>query len=120
MAYKKNDVVTVLIEDIGSEGEGIGKINGYTFFIKDGIMGDVAEIKIMKVKKNYAYGKILKIIEKSPHRVEPRCAVHRQCGGCQIQALSYEMQLKFKVNKVKNHLLRIGKFSPEDIERRKD
>lgn len=120
MAYKKNDVVTVLIEDIGSEGEGIGKINGYTFFIKDGIMGDVAEIKIMKVKKNYAYGKILKIIEKSPHRVEPRCAVHRQCGGCQIQALSYEMQLKFKVNKVKNHLLRIGKFSHDEIERSKE
>ena len=111
MAYEKNDVVTVLIEESDNEGEGIGKIDGYTIFIKDGVMGDVIEAKIMKVKKNYAYGKLLRIIEKSPYRVEPRCTVHRQCGGCQIQALSYEMQLKFKENKVKNHLLRIGKFS---------
>lgn len=120
MAYEKNDVVTVLIEDMGNEGEGIGKIDGYTIFIKDGVMGDVIEAKIMKVKKNYAYGKLLRIIEKSPYRVEPRCTVHRQCGGCQIQALSYEMQLKFKENKVKNHLLRIGKFSYDEIEKSKE
>ncbi len=113
MEYKKNDLVTVTIEDIGTEGEGIGKIDGFTLFIKDAVMGDTVEAKIMKAKKNYAYARLEKVLKPSPYRVEPKCAYHRQCGGCQIQALSYERQLEFKENKVRNNLLRIGGFAPE-------
>lgn len=113
MEYKKNDIVTVTIEDIGNEGEGIGKVDGFALFVKDAIVGDVVEARILKSKKNYAYARLEKVITPSPFRVESRCAYHRQCGGCQIQALSYEKQLEFKENKVRNNLLRIGGFSPE-------
>ena len=112
----KNEVVTVTIEDVGNEGEGIGKVDGYTLFIKDAIVGDVVQAKIMKPKKNYAYARVDKILTPSPYRTEPRCAYHRQCGGCQIQALSYEKQLEFKQSKVRNNLIRIGKFEPAMID----
>ena len=83
---QKNDVVTVKIEDIGNSGEGIGKIDGYTLFIKDSIIGDVVEARIMKAKKNYAYAKLLNVVTPSEYRVEhPACQVVRSCGGCQIQ-----------------------------------
>lgn len=110
MEYKKNDIITTIIEDIGVDGEGIGKIDGYTFFIKDAVIGDRVEAKVMKAKKNYAYAHLEKIIEKSDKRTEPVCPYHRQCGGCQIQTLDYKDQLIFKQNKVKNHLMRIGGF----------
>ena len=88
--------MTVEIIDMTSDGEGIGKIEGYPFFVKDAIIGDVAEIRITKVKKNYSYGRLEKVTTPSPFRVSPDCTFHRQCGGCQIQALSYEKQLEFK------------------------
>ncbi len=113
MEYKKNDYVTVTIEDMGQEGEGIGKVDGFTLFIKDAVIGDVVEAKIIKSKKHYAYARLEKVITPSPFRVEPKCPYHKQCGGCQIQALSYEKQLEFKENKVRNNLLRIGGFSEE-------
>ena len=117
MSFEKNSIVTVKIEDIGTEGEGIGKVDGYTLFVKDAVVGDLVEAKILKPKKNYAYARLEKVLEKSPHRVEPNCAFHRQCGGCQIQAVSYERQLQFKQDKVKNNLLRIGGFIPELVDR---
>lgn len=111
MDFKKNDVVTVRIEDMGTDGEGIGKVDGYTLFIKDALIGDVVEAKLMKVKKNYGYARLMNIITPSPDRVEPKCPVYRQCGGCQIQALDYPAQLKFKERKVQGNLERIGGFT---------
>ena len=108
--YSKNDIVTVKIEDIGTEGEGIGKLEGFTLFVKDAVMGDVVEARLVKVKKNYAYARLEKVLTSSPLRVKPVCPYHKQCGGCQIQAMSYEAQLQFKENKVKNNLVRIGGF----------
>lgn len=105
---KKNDMVTVTIEDIGTNGEGIGKADGYTLFIKDAVIGDTAEVKVTKAKKNYGYARLMNILTPSPYRVEPVCKVARQCGGCQIQQLCYEKQLEFKQNKVKGNLERIG------------
>lgn len=117
MAYEKNDMVTVTIEDVGMEGEGIGKIEGFPLFIKDAIVGDTVEAKIIKSKKNYAYARVEKVVTPSPFRVEPPCKSHRQCGGCQIQALSYDRQLAFKQDKVRNNLLRIGGFSEAEVDR---
>ena len=114
--YSKNDIVTVKIEDIGTEGEGIGKLEGFTLFVKDAVMGDVVEARLVKVKKNYAYARLEKVLTSSPLRVEPACPYHKQCGGCQIQAMSYEAQLQFKENKVKNNLVRIGGFDQLFIE----
>jgi 23S rRNA (uracil1939-C5)-methyltransferase len=113
--YKKDMMVTLTIEDLGSDGEGIGKLNGYPFFVKDALPGDVIEAKVMKAKKNYAYARLIKILEPSKDRIQSPCGCHKQCGGCQIQALSYEAQLTYKENKVKNHLLRIGGFLEQEI-----
>ena len=107
MEYKKNDLLTVKIEDIGTDGEGIGKIDGFTLFIKDAVIGDTVLAKIMKSKKHYAYARLEKVITPSPFRVQPKCEYHRQCGGCQIQVLSYEEQLAFKQQKIRNNLIRI-------------
>lgn len=115
-SYKKNDIVTVTIEDIGNDGEGIGKAEGYTLFVKDAVIGDVVEARITKCKKNYGYARLEKVVTPSSFRVEPKCRFHRQCGGCQIQAMSYGRQLIYKQDKVRNHLLRIGGFTPEQID----
>ncbi len=116
MDFKKNDMVTVKIEDMGKDGEGIGKVEGFTLFIKDAIIGDVVEAKLMKVKKNYGYARLINLVTPSPYRVEPKCPVYRQCGGCQIQALDYQEQLKFKERKVRGNLERIGGFKDIPME----
>lgn len=113
---KKNDVVTVTVEDMGIAGEGIGKVDGYTLFIKDAVIGDMVEAKIMKAKKNYGYARLMKIIRPSQYRVEPKCPAACQCGGCQIQAMSYDKQLEFKEQKVKNNLMRIGGIPGEVLD----
>ena len=114
---QKNDVVNVSIEDIGVNGEGIGKVDGYTLFVKDAVIGDVVEAKIMKAKKNYGYARLMKILEPSKDRTEPKCRFARQCGGCQIQQISYEKQLEFKNRKVLGNLERIGGFSSKLLEK---
>lgn len=110
---QKNEVAIVTIEDIGVNGEGIGKVDGYTLFVKDAVIGDVVEVKVMKAKKNYGYARLMQVITPSEYRVEPRCSFARKCGGCQIQEMSYEQQLAFKQKKVRGNLERIGGFSSE-------
>ena len=117
MEFKKIDLLTVVIEDMGHDGEGIGKAAGYTLFIKDAVIGDTVEAKIMKAKKNYGYARLMKVLKPSPYRVEPKCPCARACGGCQLQFLSYEKQLEFKKNKVKGNLERIGGFEQVEIEK---
>lgn len=112
----KNDEFELEIDDIGTEGEGIAHIDGYALFIKDAIPGDVVRTKVIKAKKNYGYGRLIEIVKPSKDRVEPVCPVARQCGGCQIQHLSYEAQLAYKENKIKNCLVRLGKFPKEQID----
>lgn len=116
MKYKKDDIIKVLISDIGNEGEGIGKVDGYPFFIKDALIGDEVSAKVMKAKKNYAYAKLLSVDKPSVFRVEKKCNVAVSCGGCQIQEMNYEEQLRFKENKVKNNLVRLGGFKREYID----
>ena len=130
MNVQKNQIYTVKITDMGTDGEGIGHLeetgqesnaggalrSGYTLFVKDAVMGDTVRARIVKAKKGYAYARLEEVLEPSPDRVEPVCAYARQCGGCQLQAVSYEKQLAFKDRKVKNNLIRIGGFSPEFVE----
>lgn len=114
--YRKNDIVTVTIEDIGNDGEGIGKNDGYILFVKDAVIGDTVEARITKCKKNYGYARVEKVVTPSSFRVEPKCRFHRQCGGCQIQAMSYARQLAYKEAKVRNNLQRIGGFAVEYLD----
>lgn len=112
--FSKNDILTVEITDLGTTGEGIGKVDGYALFVKDTVIGDVVKVKIMKAKKNYAFARLMEIVKPSEKRVEPKCPVARSCGGCQLQAMNYEEQLRFKADKVYNNIKRIGGI--EDFE----
>ncbi len=113
---RKNDEIQLTIEDMGVSGEGIGKAEGMTFFVKDALIGDHIRAGITKLKKNYGYARLLEILTPSPWRVQPRCPIHRQCGGCQIQALDYKKQLEFKQKKVLGNLQRIGGFAEPPME----
>ena len=116
-AYRKGQEIRVRIIDLGMRGEGIGRLeDGYTVFIKDAVIGDYVRASIMKANKSYAYAHLEQILQASPHRVEPLCPVARQCGGCQLQALSYEQELAYKQNKVRADLIRIGGFPEEEID----
>lgn len=107
---RKNDQVEITIEDMGFEGEGIGRYQGYALFVKDTAIGDRALVQITKAGKSYGYARLIKLIEPSPYRVTPRCPIAARCGGCQLQHIDYSRQLEFKENKVRNCLMRIGGF----------
>ena len=91
-------------------------IKGFAIFVKDAVPGDTIEVTVTKVTTRYAYGHLDRILEPSPSRVEPRCPIAKTCGGCQIQALDYAKQLAFKQKKVRENLIRIGSFAPEEID----
>ncbi|MGO4889737.1 23S rRNA (uracil(1939)-C(5))-methyltransferase RlmD [Anaerobacillus sp. MEB173] len=104
----KNEYVEVTFEDLSHDGAGVAKINGYTLFVPKGLPGEKAKVKVIKVKKGFGIGRLIDIIEQSPDRTEPPCSIYHQCGGCQLQHLSYEAQLKQKQKQVKDVLTRIG------------
>ena len=108
--FNKNDIVRTEIVDMTNEGDGIGHVDGYTLFVKDAVIGDTVIAKITRPKKSFAYARLQQILVPSPDRVEPRCPVARQCGGCRLQAMSYEKQLAFKEGVVRRNLERIGGF----------
>ena len=112
----KDEVLELKIEDLGTDGEGIGHVDGYTLFVKDALPGDVAKVKIIKAKKNYGYGRLLEVLSPSPDRCEAKCPVARACGGCQIQHMNYTAQLSMKQKRVRDCFTRIGGFEPEFID----
>jgi 23S rRNA (uracil1939-C5)-methyltransferase len=114
MEFKVNDIYTLEITDMGDSGEGIGKVDGFTFFVGGGVIGDKLKVKIKTLKKSYAMAKMVEIIEPSVDRQKSDCEHFPECGGCQLRHVSYEAQLKMKHSKVKNTLERIGGF--KDIE----
>ncbi len=115
--YKKNDIISdIEITDMSTEGMGVGKADGYALFVKDAVTGDIVDARVVKVRKNYGYARVERVKAPSAFRVDPVCPHARQCGGCQLQALSYDEQLKFKQGKVRNSLVRIGGFEPSFID----
>lgn len=114
MTYRKNDEIKLTIDDLGNEGEGIGHIDGFSFFIKNTAVGDHVTAKVMKVKKNMGFAKLVSIDIPSPDRVSPACRVSAVCGGCTLQHISCEAELCYKDNKVYNCLKRIGGI-PEEV-----
>ena len=115
MDFKKNDVIELEITDIGVNGEGVGRYNGCTFFVKDALAGDRVRAVITRMKKGYGYGKMLEILEPSGSRVPPLCENARRCGGCQIMELRYDEQLRLKERKIRNNLEKIGGFQNPEI-----
>lgn len=108
MPVEKNRDYIVEITGLTSEGSGVARIEGFTVFVENALPKEQVEIKIVKVLKNYAFGKLLRIIEPAPGRVEPSCGVVKRCGGCQLQHMSYETQLQYKTQQVKDALERLG------------
>ena len=104
---EKNKDYDIKIDNLGYEGEGVGKVEGFTIFVPGALPGEEVNAKIVKVNKNFAYGKLNKIINPSPDRTEPKCTLKR-CGGCNLMHLSYDAQLKFKRQRVIDSLERIG------------
>ncbi|WP_054635976.1 23S rRNA (uracil(1939)-C(5))-methyltransferase RlmD [Thalassobacillus sp. C254] len=105
---QKNEIIDVTFEDLTHEGAGVAKVDGYALFVPNALPGEQAKVKVVKTKKGYGFGKLLEHTKESEYRVEPPCPIYKQCGGCQLQHLSYEGQLDYKQNQVKNVLQRIG------------
>jgi 23S rRNA (uracil1939-C5)-methyltransferase len=110
ITVEKNKDYVVEIVSLGFEGEGVGKIDNFTVFVQGALKGETVKIKIVKVAKSFAHGKLIEVIKPSEHRVEPKCGIYKRCGGCQLQHLSYEAQLDFKTQRVKEVMERIGKL----------
>lgn len=108
---EKNKEYILDIISIGYEGEGIAKIEGYPIFIEGAILGEKVKVLIVKVKKNYAYGKLIEVIEPSSERIEPKCSIYKRCGGCTVQHMSYKKQLDYKFERVKDCITKIGGLS---------
>ena len=107
MVVKNNEYILDIIS-VGYEGEGIAKIDGYPIFIEGAILGEKVKVLIVKAKKNYAYGKLLEVIEASEERIEPKCKVYKRCGGCTVQHMNYKKQLDYKFERVKDCISKIG------------
>lgn len=105
---EKNKDYIIDITGMGSEGEGIGRVEGFTVFIQGALINEKVKAKIIKLSKNYAVGKLLEVVTPSKDRREPICSIYKRCGGCQLQHMSYEGQLDFKRSRVKDALERIG------------
>lgn len=117
MIHKKNEEYDIEITDIGMDGEGIGHLDdGYTLFVQGALPGDTVQVHIIKAQKKYGIAKPVSVIEPSPDRITPACPLADKCGGCQISALSYKAQLRYKERKVRELLVRVGGFTPDRID----
>ena len=117
----KNDIYEVKIEDVTEEGLGVGRADGMAVFVKDTAPGDLAKIKIVKVKKSYAYGRLEEIITPSSSRVEPVCSVARQCGGCTLQHISYESgaihnHIQYEADRLHEQIFDEAEFLADEID----
>ena len=113
--FMKGEIVETSIVDISHQGKGIGKINGFPIFIDGGVIDDKVKIEITKVKKNFAFGKLMEVLEKSEFRIKPACEISQVCGGCDFMETRYDKQLEIKENFVKNSIMRIGGFAEGDF-----
>ena len=116
----KNEIYTMEITGIGTNGEGVGRIDGYTLFVDGAMTGDYIEVKIIKTKKNYGFGRLVSILEPSKDRVEPRCPIAKQCGGCSLMHVDYDAQLLYKEKQILDALERIGEQDRQVLEGKKE
>ena len=113
---KKNDILTVNIEDVTATGDGVAKYEDYPIFISGGVTGDKLSITVTKTNKTYGFGRIKEILSPSPYRQEPKCPVFKECGGCDFMHITYPHQLCIKENIIKGNLQRIGSVRSDEYE----
>src|SRR5690625_3462408 len=109
----KNEILTLAFEDLSRECNGVWKVEGYSLFVTYVLQGETAKIKVVRENRNFGYGKLREVTEKSDERVEPPCNVFYRCGGCQIQHMSYDLQLEMKRKQVENAFSKIAHL--EDV-----
>lgn len=110
LPVEKNGEYIADVVGIGHDGEGVGRVDGFTLFIHGALPGEKVRVKVLKVKKQYGYAKLLEILEASPDRIDAPCPIYKQCGGCQLQHMNYEAQMRWKRQLVIDNLTRIGKL----------
>lgn len=108
---KLDEVYEVKIEALENEGKGVCKINGMIVFVPKALPGETVRVRITEIKKNFARGKIVEILEASKNRIQPDCPFYDECGGCNLRHQSLDKNLQFKEEKVKNAIERIGKLN---------
>lgn len=113
LPVQKNEYIDVTFEDLTHDGAGVAKVDGYPIFVPNALPGEKANIKVIKVNKGYGFGRLMELNERSPYRVDIPAEESHKYGGCQLEHISYEGQLKFKENQVRQVLTRIGKL--EDV-----
>ncbi|MDO7907563.1 23S rRNA (uracil(1939)-C(5))-methyltransferase RlmD [Paenibacillus sp. JX-17] len=116
LPVQKNDETIIDIIGMNHDGEGVGRAEGYTLFVQGALPGERVKVRVLKTKKQYGYAKLLDIVQASPDRVAAPCPIYDQCGGCQLQHMSYEGQLAWKRQHVVDVLERIGKFEVASVE----
>ena len=117
---EKNRIYTMEITGIGANGEGVGRIDGYTLFVDGAMTGDHIEVKVIKAKKNYGFGRLVTILKPSIERVEPRCPIAKQCGGCSLMHMDYKAQLQYKRGHILDALERIGEQDRQMLEEKEE
>jgi len=115
-SWQQGQVITLKITDLNDQGEGVGRFEQRVVFVPDTVPGDEINVRLIRVKSSYAYGKLMTIIHPSPHRIKPPCILARDCGGCQWQHIDYSYQLISKVNQLKQALVRLGGFDEPPIQ----
>ncbi|WP_032075614.1 23S rRNA (uracil(1939)-C(5))-methyltransferase RlmD [Clostridium drakei] len=115
ISINKNEEYDMNITGMGYEGEGVGKINDFTVFVPGALLNEKVKVKIVKVNKNFAFAKLIDVMEASEYRTEPACNIYKRCGGCQLQHYSYRAQLDFKKQRVKDCIERIGKLKTSEV-----
>ncbi|UTL73384.1 23S rRNA (uracil(1939)-C(5))-methyltransferase RlmD [Bacillus halotolerans] len=112
---EKNEYYDVTFEDLTHEGAGVAKVQGFPIFVPNALPEEKAQIKVTRVKKGFAFGRLIELKEESPHRTDAPCPIYKQCGGCQLQHMTYEGRLLFKQKQVKDVLERIGKLDLSNV-----
>ena len=115
MSLKLGDKINLNIHDLAFGGEGVGRVEEFVVFVPFVITGELVEVEITEVKKNFARAKLLRIVRPSPERVDPKCKYFSICGGCQYQHIDYGAQLRMKHKQISDLFERVGKISAERI-----
>jgi 23S rRNA (uracil1939-C5)-methyltransferase len=112
---QKNEYVDLNIDNLSHEGLGVGRFQGFTLFVKNALPGERVKAKVVKMKKNFGFARLIEVLEESPHRIQAPCPIYQQCGGCQLQHLEYSEQLVQKEKQVQDNLQRIAGLDLEKV-----
>ena len=108
LPIQKNEELELTIDSVTLEGSGVGRAGGFAIFVPGALTGERVRLRVIKVTSSYAVGKLLDIVEPSPHRMEPLCPVYAKCGGCVFGHVTYEEELRIKERQVADALTRLG------------